>query len=221
MSSSRNPAAAEAVTVHGDKADLLATRVDPPRDGTAAGGGGSAFATLVPTSGTATTRNITVLPHVEGAGRELQLKPRNETRYQQVKHLGAGAMGEVHLAKDNDIGRTVAIKQLVASTQNPTGVARFIDEIRTIGQLEHPNIVPIHDVGVAQDGQIFFVMKYIDGETLESIIRKLQAGDPEYLARYTIDHRMEIFLGLLYALQCAHTKGVIHRELIPLSRNAA
>jgi serine/threonine-protein kinase len=124
-------------------------------------------------------------------------------------------MGEVSLAQDNDIGRAVAVKQLVASTQNPTGVARFIDEIRTIGQLEHPNIVPIHDVGVDPQGQIFLVMKYVDGETLESIIKKLQAGDPAYLARYSMDYRMEIFLGVLHALQCAHEKGVIHRDIKP------
>jgi serine/threonine-protein kinase len=160
-------------------------------------------------------RNVTVLPKVDGSGEEVELTPRSETRYQRVRHLGAGAMGEVTLVQDNDIGRTVAMKQLLTPTQSAAGVARFVEEIRTIGQLEHPNIVPIHDVGVDENGQLFFVMKHIDGETLESVLQKLAAGDPTYLARYTVDARIEIFLGLLRALQCAHEKGVIHRGEFP------
>jgi hypothetical protein len=131
-------------------------------------------------------RNVTVLPAVESSGESLRLMPRHETRYQRVKPLGAGAMGEVSLVRDNDIGRTVAVKRLASPARTAEGIARFVDEIRTIGQLEHPNIVPIHDVGVDEQGQIFFVMKHIDGETLASIIRKLDHRDPEYCARYTM-----------------------------------
>ena len=160
-----------------------------------------------------------MLPRVESAvgaaGVALRLRPRLETRYQRLRSLGEGGMGEVSLALDNDIGRTVAVKRLIAKTQNPAGVARFIDEIHTVGRLEHPNIVPIHDVGVDEQGQPFFVMKHIDGETLESVLAKLEAGDPEYLLRYSIDRRIEIFLGVLRALQCAHEKGVIHRDIKP------
>jgi len=164
-------------------------------------------------------RNVTVLPKVDGHGEAVELTPRAETRYERVRHLGKGGMGEVTLVKDNDIGRTVAMKQLLTPSQNPACVARFVDEIRTIGQLEHPNIVPIHDVGVDENGQLFFVMKHIDGETLEVVLQKLAAGDPEYVARYTIDARIEIFLGLLRALQCAHQRGVIHRgEFTDFSR---
>ena len=161
------------------------------------------------------SRHTTVLPHVESAGAAIEVKPRNETRYQALRRLGSGAMGEVNLVLDNDIGRTVAVKKLVGDTQDAAGLARFIAEIRTIGRLEHPNIVPIHDVGVDEQGQIFFVMKHIDGETLEKIIEKLDAGDPEYLARYTVDYRIEIFLGLLRALQFAHAQGVVHRDIKP------
>jgi serine/threonine-protein kinase len=177
--------------------------------------GGPAHALLGTTSEVASLRNTTVLPQVEDDGGSVQLRPRSQARYQRVRRLGAGAMGEVNLVTDNDIGRTVAVKQLLAPTQNPTGIARFIEEIRTVGRLEHPNIVPIHDVGVDEQGQIFFVMKHIDGETLESILEKLAEGDPDYCQRYTLDVRIEIFMGLLHALQCAHEKGVIHRDIKP------
>ena len=167
------------------------------------------------TSEVASLRNTTVLPSVDESGGAVRIKPRSQARYQRIRRLGAGAMGEVTLVQDNDIGRTVAIKQLLTPTQNADGIARFIDEIRTIGQLEHPNIVPIHDVGIDEQGQLFFVMKHIDGETLEAIMERLATGDPATCERYTIDVRIEIFLGLLHALQCAHQHGIVHRDIKP------
>ena len=79
---------------------------------------------------------------------------------------------------DHDIERKVAVKRLLPEMTDPAVLARFVDEIRTVGRLEHPNIVPIHDVGVDELGRYFFVMKYVEGETLESIIEKLAAGRP-------------------------------------------
>ena len=177
--------------------------------------GGPSLSLLGTSSEAASLRNTTVLPKIEHSGGAIRIQPRSEARYQRIRRLGAGAMGEVTLVKDNDIGRTVAVKQLLAPTENPDGIARFIEEIRTIGQLEHPNIVPIHDVGVDEQGQLFFVMKHIDGETLESILEKLAAGDPQTCARYTLDVRIEIFMGLLHALQAAHEKGIVHRDIKP------
>ena len=109
----------------------------------------------------------------------------------------------------------MAVKRLTADSDNVDGLVRFIAEVQTIGQLEHPNIIPIHDVGLDQDGRYYFVMKYVDGETLESIINKLAAGDPDYHARYPFEVRVEMFLGLLHALQYAHDQGVVHRDIKP------
>lgn len=169
---------------------------------------GGARSTLTPSS------RITVLPDVRSEGDRLVLVPRDQTRYEGDKLLGRGGMGEVKLARDHDIGRKVAVKRLL-DDDNPHAVARFIDEVRTVGSLEHPNIVPIHDVGVDEDGALFFVMKYVEGETLESIIEKLDAGDPTYHKRYGFEARLDLFVGLLRALQYAHSQGLVHRDVKP------
>jgi serine/threonine-protein kinase len=157
----------------------------------------------------------TVLPKVDGDGTTVQLSLESRSRYEPTKLLGAGGMGEVVLVKDHDIERRVALKRLLPDMTHPAVLARFVDEIRTVGRLEHPNIVPIHDVGVDELGRYFFVMKYVEGETLESIIEKLTAGDPAYVARYSIEVRIGLFLSLLHALQYAHAQGIVHRDIKP------
>jgi serine/threonine-protein kinase len=163
---------------------------------------------------TATTRT-TVLPRIDGESGEVRLETDARTRYEPVKLLGAGGMGEVVLVEDQDIARRVAVKRLLPEMMHPAVLARFVDEIRIVGRLEHPNIVPIHDVGVDELGRYFFVMKYVEGETLESIIDKLAAGDPEYVRRYPFERRIELLLGILHALEYAHAHGVVHRDIKP------
>ncbi len=170
---------------------------------------GSGTGRVAPGRGT-----ITVLPDVRSEGERLIIVPRDRVRYEADKLLGRGGMGEVKLAHDNDIGRKVAVKRLL-DEGNPHAVARFIDEVRTVGSLEHPNIVPIHDVGVDEDGALFFVMKYVEGETLASVIDKLAAGDAEYHRRYSFEARLDIFAGLMRALQYAHGQGLVHRDIKP------
>jgi len=163
----------------------------------------------------ASAARTTVLPRVEGDGANVALSLESRSRYEPTKLLGAGGMGEVVLVRDHDIERKVALKRLLPELTDPGVLARFVDEIRTVGRLEHPNIVPIHDVGVDELGRYFFVMKYVEGETLESIIDKLAAGDPAYVARYSIEVRIQLFLGILHALEYAHEQGIVHRDVKP------
>src|SRR5215470_11562537 len=169
-------------------------------------------AAFVPPSAAART---TILPRIAGDGHGLRLSLESRSRYEPTKLLGAGGMGEVVLVRDQDIERKVAIKRVLSGHDDPATLARFVDEIRTVGRLEHPNIVPIHDVGVDELGRYFFVMKYVEGETLESIIAKLRAGDPAYLAKYSVEVRIELFLGILNALAYAHAQGIVHRDIKP------
>ena len=90
----------------------------------------------------------TVLPRVENGAGVARLVLTGKPRYEPVRPLGAGGQAEVTLARDQDIDRPVAVKRLLPDRVNDDAVLRFAEEIRTVGQLEHPNIVPIHDVGV-------------------------------------------------------------------------
>jgi|JI10StandDraft_1071094.scaffolds.fasta_scaffold10916_3 serine/threonine protein kinase len=156
-----------------------------------------------------------VLPQVAQEGGALRLLGSGGPRYAPVRTLGRGGMGEVELVEDRDIGRPVAVKRLLPEAGSAHNVARFAEEVRTIGRLEHPNILPIHDVGLDAEGRYFFVMKYFDGETLESIITRLRRADPEAVAQYDIPRRIEIFIGILRALEFAHSRGILHRDIKP------
>jgi serine/threonine-protein kinase len=154
----------------------------------------------------------TVLPRRPRAG---AAAPEKRARFDRVRLLGEGAMGHVELARDNDIRRTVAVKRLHSDGQSEDALLRFADEVRIVGQLEHPSIVPVYDVGRDDAGQVYLVMKHLNGETMEQVIEKLRARDPAYLAQYSIEHRVHLFLGVVDAIRYAHARGVIHRDIKP------
>ncbi|KFE69207.1 serine/threonine-protein kinase [Hyalangium minutum] len=159
-------------------------------------------------------RRSTVLPRLEWTGDRPRIVPFQRERFEELRALGQGGMGEVVLLKDHDIERTVALKRL-SESQDLDRVLRFVEEIRTVGQLDHPNIVPVHDVGVDESGRYYFLMKHLQGETLESIITRLRQGDRAAHAQYPFQARLQLFLGVLHALSYAHRKGFIHRDLKP------
>jgi serine/threonine-protein kinase len=168
------------------------------------------------TPGGTSAARTTVLPRRKGsAGADLATATEQRARFERVRTLGQGAMGQVELARDNDIRRTVAVKRVLGADLSPAALLRFADEVRVVGQLEHPGIVPIYDVGRDEDGQVYLVMKHLHGETMEDIIAKLRADEPGYRERYSIDYRVHIFLGILDAIRYAHARGILHRDLKP------
>jgi len=136
-------------------------------------------------------------------------------RFDRVRQLGEGAVGTVELQRDNDIRRTVAVKKLRAEVKSDGSFLRFADEVRIVGQLEHPGIVPIYDVGRDESGDVYLVMKHLEGETMEDIIDKLRAGDPATVARFPVETRAHLFVGVLDAIRYAHSRGILHRDLKP------
>jgi serine/threonine-protein kinase len=157
---------------------------------------------------------ITTLPKVQWSAQGPTLQQREVARYETLDVLGSGGMGEVVKARDNDIGRTIAVKRLHKELAAPELYARFVEEVQLVGNLEHPNIPPIHDAGVDTEGY-FFVMKHVDGEPLHQIIAQLQAGDRAAHARWTFERRLDVMRKVCEALQYAHSKGIVHRDLKP------
>jgi serine/threonine protein kinase len=94
-------------------------------------------------------------------------------------------------------------------------VSRFVREARITAALEHPNIVPIYDIGVAGSGQPYFTMKLLGGETLFSILKRVHAGYGDYRKRYPLTSLLRIFQGICNAIGFAHSRGVIHLDLKP------
>ena len=135
-------------------------------------------------------------------------------RYELGELLGQGGMGEVLLAFDDQIGREVAIKRIRATEPSSDERARFWREARVQGRLEHPAVVPVHDLAVDRDGKPFFVMKRLSGTTMQDHLHKLRSGaaGDEDLARRRL---LRAFVDVCLAVEFAHSRGVIHRDLKP------
>ena len=143
--------------------------------------------------------------HVDGEFLALQTALAGE--YSLERELGRGGMGVVYLAREVQLNRLVAIKVLPgAMAERPELRERFLREARLAASLSHPNIVPIHRVGEA-DVFVFFVMAYVDGETLGE---RLRSGGPLTPASAT-----RMLREVAWALAYAHGRGVIHRDVKP------
>ena len=136
-----------------------------------------------------------------------------ERRYDTVGVVGRGGMSTVHRASDATLLREVAIKRLRDDLcGEPETMQRFVEEARITGQLDHPNIVPVHELARDADGGIFFSMKLVEGSTLEQVLDR--AGE-ERLAPATLREHLQIFLKICEAVAFAHSRGVLHRDLKP------
>jgi serine/threonine-protein kinase len=139
-----------------------------------------------------------------------------EERYRDRALIGEGGMGEVRLCKDHRVGREVAMKVIRPGQGSRSDArARFEREARVQGQLEHPSVVPVYDLGIRPDGSAFFTMKRVRGETLEQVLGRLAAGDPEAAATHTRRRLLGAFSSLCLAVAFAHSRRVLHRDLKP------
>lgn len=127
------------------------------------------------------------------------------TKYNYIKELGSGGMGTVYLAEDRELNRLVAIKVLNTPDITEDLRHRMIREAQIIAGLEHPGIVPVHDVGTFADGRIFYAMKFVRGNRLD-----------EYASQApSLKDRLRKFQAVCDAVAFAHAHGVIHRDLKP------
>ncbi len=127
-------------------------------------------------------------------------------RYTIEGELGPGGMATVYLAEDLKHKRKVAVKVLRPELAAVLGAERFVQEITTTANLQHPHILPLHDSGDA-DGFLYYVMPFIDGETLrDKLNRETQLG---------IEEAVNITTAIADALDYAHRQNVIHRDIKP------
>lgn len=137
-------------------------------------------------------------------------------RYERRELLGEGGMGSVWLSADLQIGRRVAMKVVRADMmQFDDAVTRFLREARVQGQLEHPAVVPVYDVGADDSGAAFFTMKRVRGVTLAEVIEGRAEGRPEILERFGQRRLLTDFGQVCLAVDYAHRHGVLHRDLKP------
>jgi serine/threonine-protein kinase len=141
----------------------------------------------------------------------------SHTRYTLTRLHGQGGLGRVWVARDNDLNREVALKELQEEcAENPVAKSRFLKEAQITGQLEHPNIVPVYELGSRGEDQPFYTMRFLRGATLRHAIsdyhkkRKVGTDDPLELRRL-----LSAFVGVCHALAYAHSRGVIHRDVKP------
>src|SRR5688572_4636367 len=131
-----------------------------------------------------------------------------DKKYRIEKRLGEGGMGVVYLATHIHIESTVAIKVLHKDmVSNPQSVERFRREARAAGRIKHPNAISVMDFGVGENNLVYIVMEYLEGMTLSQRIRKTGRVMPE--------ETVTIMRDVCAALDAAHNKGVIHRDLKP------
>ena len=125
------------------------------------------------------------------------------TRYRLLGPVGSGGMGTVYAVEDTELGRRVGLK--ILDLEDAEVEARLRREASVLARLEHPGIVPVHDVGRLIDGRAFYTMKLVQGEQLD-----------RYAAReHPLPERLRVFLRVAEAVAFAHARGVLHRDLKP------
>lgn len=139
--------------------------------------------------------------------RRVDLSLPQHSRYRVLERLGGGGMGVVYRARDDRLGRDVALKFLSAQlSADPAAKRRFLVEARAAAALEHPNICTVHEIGDAEDGQLYIVMACYDGETVD---RRIARGP------MPLGEAVSIATDIARGLQKAHERGIVHCDIKP------
>lgn len=127
------------------------------------------------------------------------------TRYRLLERVARGGMGVVYAAEDEKLERRVALKVLDLPGTDSDLANRLIREALVLARLEHPGIVPVHDVGTLADGRVFYTMKFVQGQRLDQYVDAVPS----------VTERLRLFLRICDAVAFAHAHGVLHRDLKP------
>ncbi len=137
-------------------------------------------------------------------------------RYTNFREMNRGGNGVLRSCFDPVTGRTVAVKTLPPGCRNDRGERRrLLREARVTAQLQHPNTVPVYDIGNDPDDGVYFVMKRISGENFFEVLKRIAMGDEATIEAYPVERRLDILVSACQALAYAHARGVIHRDMKP------
>ena len=141
----------------------------------------------------------------------------SDARYQIIRKLGQGGLGRVWLARDLNLNRHVALKEISNPSQaSESIIERFKHEAEITGRLEHPGIVPVYHLGKDENGSAFYAMRFLGKKTLQDSIteyhERIEEGDDDPM---DLRHLLTAFVNICHALGHAHSRNVIHRDLKP------
>ncbi|GAF73922.1 unnamed protein product, partial [marine sediment metagenome] len=141
-------------------------------------------------------------------------------RFKKVRFHDKGGLGEIHVALDRELPREVALKEIKPRYANVhSSRERFAQEARITGALEHPGIVPVYGLGQYADGQLYYAMRFIEGETLSKAIARYHRGETTGLGpgekRLAFRRLLDQFVDVCHVINYAHDRGVIHRDIKP------
>ncbi len=157
---------------------------------------------------------LSLPPVAAFVGQVLPASSLREKKYDIGRVLAVGGMGEILDAREAALNRRVAMKVMLEATTKED-LQRFINEARITGQLEHPNIVPVHELSVDEYDQAFYTMKLVKGVTLKDVIERLAKGDAAAVKQYPLTALLTAFQKICDAMAFAHSKKVLHRDLKP------
>ena len=153
-------------------------------------------------------------PHSAAVKRHLPPDFLRDRKYDIGGIIARGGMGAIVDAQEKLLRRKVAMKMML-NTGSQEELVRFIEEAQITGQLEHPNIVPVYELGVDEQEQVFYTMKFVRGVTLHDVLQFIEAGTGGALEKYPLSMLLTVFQKVCDAIAFAHSKGVIHRDLKP------
>ncbi|MCZ7644714.1 MAG: protein kinase [Planctomycetota bacterium] len=154
-------------------------------------------------------------PRPKPEGKDEERLPRRIKNYELLEVIGRGGMGTVYRARQVNLARDVALKIIRTRFPGEDEAVRFVAEAQVTGQIEHPNIVPVHEVGADEENRPYFVMKLVRGKALSEILLELRRGEARAQREYTLARLLHIFGEVCQAVAFAHSKGVLHRDLKP------
>ncbi len=160
---------------------------------------------------------VRLAPELQNAVSERRVLPEGllrEKKYEIGAVVAEGGMGKILNARDAFIRRNVAMKVMLKD-KTTDHAARFYQEAQITGQLEHPGIVPIYELGVDEQEELFYTMKFVRGITLRRILQLLSEGDRETLTKFPLAALLTAFQKVCDAIAFAHSRQVIHRDLKP------